>query len=92
MNKPIHDERGVLAHLVDVPEPRQTDLRADWSLRPTDPPIQILDGDQYDARDIGCARCGAKFPSAPWPRQEAICFRPRCSHCGSSFTFPLQIK
>ncbi|TXH09633.1 MAG: hypothetical protein E6R03_16445 [Hyphomicrobiaceae bacterium] len=67
-------------------------LRATWSTIPTDAPIQILNGYQYESRDVACARCGMKFHAAPWPKQIALCFRPRCSHCGSTFTYPLEVK
>lgn len=62
------------------------------SYTPTLDPVTILEGDSYDSRDVRCGRCATVFLQAPWPRQTAVCFRPRCSKCGSSFTYPLDLS
>lgn len=73
-----------------VPPPRVASA-PEWSTTPTADPLTILEGDAYETRDVGCARCGAKFRAAPWPREnQNLTCRPRCGRCGSVWTYPLE--
>lgn len=73
---------------VEVNVPRRK--TAIWSMTPTDPPLKVLEGEAYESRDVKCGRCGTLFRSAPWPKSDfGLTHRPRCSHCHSSFTYPI---
>lgn len=60
---------------------------------PSLPPLEILEGDAYEQRDVKCARCGYVMPNAPWPHTSTeIRHRPGCSACGSRSTYPVTVK
>jgi len=57
---------------------------------PTRDPHKILPGDVYESRDVCCARCSLVHLQAPWPKHtHEVINRPRCSECGSMFTYPI---
>jgi len=56
---------------------------------PTLAPLEILEGNVYETRDLKCGRCGAELPSAPWPMtSNELRHRPGCPYCGSRATYP----